>query len=160
DDGSIVCICLTSTDVNGWPTSYQVEWRKLDSSGATLATHTIGTFTGSRDPRAQSPDAFQNALIELSEGPGNTVYVGWSTRDHPVWHSGLIAVDLGLGSVLGQLTIGDRGDGSKDAPLVQDGPIVAGSAGPDRLLVDQGWYTFSPPTTSMPIYQPGFDGLL
>jgi hypothetical protein len=156
-DGSLVCLCLSTTAVNGNTASYSVEWRKLDPKGTVLDRKAIGTFAGTRDPRAQSEDAFQNALVETSDGPGNVVYVGWSTREHPVWHSGIVAVDISTGDILDHLDLPDRDDGSADAPVVVNGPTVLGSAGPGHALIARGWFIFSPTHTTNPVYDPGFD---
>ncbi len=95
----------------------------------------------------------------MSAGPGDLAYVGWSSREHPVWHSGVLTVDMTNGQIISRFDLPDRSDGTADSPILVDGPRIAGSAGDGRVLIDRPWISWSP-ANSPSSYQESHDAFL
>lgn len=162
-DGSVVCLCIsTSVTSGGQPVVMTVQLDRYGSDGSRLASTKIETFTGASDPRdkgAYIPDQPANVLTETAfSNDGRFGFVGWSARAHPVWHSGVLAVDLAAGSVLGRLALPDVTDGVDPARRVVAAPKVIGDAGAGGLLIAEPWYEFTPATAPEPTYT--FDNVL
>jgi hypothetical protein len=161
DDGTLVCICVSSTGAGGAATRYSVEWQQMEPDGTATSRSPIGTFAGMADPETQQVNAAETASIEMSAGDGNAVYVGWSTHESPVWHSGIVAVDITTGEVLQQVRLPDRGDRFGSLPLVVVGPHVVGRTDVDHVLIDRAWYADEPTAPGQPAgVQQGFDAYL
>jgi hypothetical protein len=148
-DGSLLCLCLsTSNVVDGSPTTAEVTLHRFDAAGGSVTSTPIDTFVGEPDPRDAGrflPARPPHVVTAMSaSGDGRYGFVGWSVRAHPVWESGIIAVDLLDGSIVSRLELPDGSTGAADARRVVEAPRVVGSTGADGLLVARAWYGWSP----------------
>ncbi|MEZ0240661.1 MAG: YncE family protein [Chloroflexota bacterium] len=155
-DGSMACLCFTTSGyANGGYTRAAVSLIRYDQSGAVISRTEVTDFEGAPDPRdgvtAEQP---QNAIGAVSySADGRYAFLGWSARNHPVFKTGIVIVDLEAGAVVGSLALPDRSDGEGDARLFADAPRVVGAVGNGRLAISSRWYSWSPVTSSNPTYR-------
>ncbi|MEO7664214.1 MAG: hypothetical protein ABIV26_03745 [Candidatus Limnocylindrales bacterium] len=158
-DGTSVCICVSSSGfITGSATRMKVELVTYDGTGTAGPRMEIGDFAGTPDPRTDaSPEQPGHVFVEVSfSRDGRYAFVGWSLRDHPVWHNGLIAVDLEARAVVARVDLADGSTGSGDSRQVGEAPRVAGETG-GRLIVGRGRYGWSPAGSANPTYHVGMD---
>jgi hypothetical protein len=148
-DGGVGCLCIAGDGYsrNG-SAVVTVSLLRSDSHGSALSTTVVGTYRGTPDPRdpisAQSP---QDATVSISPGPvGGTAIVGWTVHAHPVWRSGLDVVDLASGAVVQHVAMPDRSDGDGTLRVAPVGPRPIGLTGDGDVVLDQGWFSWSPAT--------------
>lgn len=144
-DGTMTCLCVAeSGQVNGNPTRAVVTFERYAPDGAQVASIPVDTFVGQIDPRdpvGSNPDNPSNVLVKTSyTDDGRYGFVGWSARAHPVWHSGIVVVDLGDGSVVSRLDLPDATTGADTARRLVDAPRVVGVGGASELLLARSWY--------------------
>jgi hypothetical protein len=166
DDGSVICICVTADSTAGSVTREVVSWQRLGSDGGWTG-FPIETFVGLPDPRGTTLTFDPSASISISPAGDSAAYVGWSTRQHPIWRSGLIAVDLASGAVLQRVDLPDRDDGPDSQPvIVPFGPQVIGAAGENRVLISRPRWSVSmigsggPTASHSPSVETAFDAFV
>lgn len=156
-DGTMVCLCLKQSDVVGEnPTRVEVTLERFDPAGAPTSTIPIRSFSGEPDPRDVGrfiPERPVHVLTAVGFSAGGRYgFVGWSARAHPVWHSGLLVVDLQSGAVVSELDLPDVSTGEGEARQVVNAPRVIGSTAADGLLVGRSGYGWSPATSESATY--------
>ena len=157
EDGSMVCLCVAeSGNIGGQPTDVSVSLERYDARGKLAVSTPIGQYSGEPDPRDASifvPDRPAHVLTDVSfSDDGRYGFVGWSLRAHPVWHSGVVVVDLSDGSIASRLDLPDSTDGEGDTRRVIDAPRVVGTIHTDSVLIARGFYEWSPPASQEPTY--------
>jgi hypothetical protein len=148
-DGTLTCLCVAeSGQVNGNATRMDVTFEQFAPDGNQAASVPVETFVGKIDPRdpvGSNPDNPSNVLVKMSySDDGRYGFVGWSVRAHPVWHSGVVVVDLLDGSVASRLDLPDATTGADTARRLVDAPRVVGVAGSGELLLARSWYESTP----------------
>jgi hypothetical protein len=143
-DGTLTCLCVAeSGQVNGNPTRMDVTFTQYGPDGSQTASVPVDSFVGQPDPRdpvGSNPDNPSNVLVATSySDDGQYGFVGWSVRAHPVWHSGIVVVDLRDGTVVSKLDLPDATTGTDTARRLVDAPHVVG-AGSGQLLLARSWY--------------------
>ena len=108
DGGTMVCLCVSeSGSIGGMPTDDTVTLDQYDSRGKLTSSSPIQSFSGEPDPRDVGvliPDKPAHVLTNIGYTPdGRYGFVGWSVRAHPVWHSGIVVVDMRDGSIVSRL---------------------------------------------------------
>jgi len=158
-DGTLVCLCLkTGGNVNGSFTNATVSLNRYDRAGTVISRTQVLDVTGAPDPRdgAIFEQPGHAAAGTSFSADGRFAYIGWSTRAHPVWKSGLVVVDLATGSVAQRLGLPDRSDGEGDSRTFADAPRVIGQAG-DHVVVSRGGYSWAPAASTNASYLPFAD---
>jgi hypothetical protein len=156
-DGSMLCLCVAEgTSVGDSPTVATVSLGHYAADGSLLSSTPIETFTGQPDPRDVDhvvPEQPPHVLTALAfSADGNLGYVGWSLRAHPVWKSGIIAVDLADGTIVDRLALPDVGTGDGQGRRVVVAPTVVGVDGPSGLLIGRSWFAWTPVTSQNASY--------
>lgn len=156
-DGSMVCLCVkTSLSVGDQPTVADVTLDRFDPAGSLVSSVPVRSFTGEPDPRDEGlllPDRPAHVLTAMRFSAGGRYgFVGWSARAQPVWHSGLLVVDLQSGAVVSELDLPDASAGDGEARQVVTAPVVVGSIAADGLLVGRSWYRWSPASSESATY--------
>ncbi|HTK44960.1 MAG TPA: hypothetical protein VL749_06385 [Patescibacteria group bacterium] len=156
-DGSMVCLCVAeSGNIGGQPTDVSVSLERYDARGKLAGSTPIEQFSGEPDPRDASifvPERPAHVLTDVSfSDDGRYGFVGWSLRAHPVWHSGVVVVDLADGSIASRLDLPDATDGEGDTRRVIEAPRVAGMIHTGSVLIARGFYEWSPPASQEPTY--------
>jgi hypothetical protein len=144
-DGTLTCLCVAeSGQVNGNATRMDVTFQQFAPDGSQAASVPVETFIGKIDPRdpvGSNPDNPSNVLVKTSySDDGRYGFVGWSVRAHPVWHSGIVVVDLRDGSLVSRLDLPDATTGADTARRLVDAPRVVGVAGSGELVLARSWY--------------------
>jgi hypothetical protein len=156
-DGSMLCLCVAeSGSIGGMPTDMSVTLERYDARGKLEGSTTIRQFSGEPDPRDESifiPERPAHVLVDVGfSDDGRYGFVGWSLRAHPVWHSGVLVVDLSSGQVVGELELPDASDGVDDTRRVVQAPKVVGFIRSGTVLIGRGWYSWSPPASQSPSF--------
>ena len=156
-DGSMLCLCVAEgTRVGESPTVATVSLGHYAADGSLLSSTPIETFTGQPDPRDVDhvvPEQPPHVLTALAfSADGRHGYVGWSLRAHPVWKSGIIAVDLADGTIVDRLELPDADTGEGQGRRVVAAPTVVGVTGPGALLIGRSWFTWTPVTSQNAAY--------
>ena len=155
-----ICVCLTAdTTVAGRSTRITVTYQRFDANGSPIGDAVpIGVYRGTPDPRDGTlPEEPEHVVVRVTHTDPKYAYVGWSLRDHPVWHSGIAVVDTTTGSVITRIDLPDRGDGEGDTRAGVMAPRVLGLTGDGRLVIGRTWYSWSPAASQSPTYHFGTD---
>ena len=155
--GAMVCLCVAETgSIGDQPTDNIVTFERYDPRGKLTSSLPIEHFSGEPDPRDEGTFIAERPAHVLTRitysADGRYGFVGWSERAHPVWHNGIVVVDMGSGSVVSRLALPDATDGEGDTRRVVDAPSVAGSIGGGAVLIARGWYAWSPPASQNATY--------
>jgi hypothetical protein len=143
-DGRYVCLCVTTDAFQGaWPSHAVVELRTYDAAGTPTGTTPVGEYSGGPHPRpiilGEEP---QDIDVAISYSPdGRLGYVGWSTRQPPVWRSGIVVLDLATQGVVRRLELPDTSIGPDDAPVNVLAPRVAVGPEAKDALISRQRYT-------------------
>jgi hypothetical protein len=156
-DGSMVCLCVEeSGSIGGMPTDVTVTFERYDARGKLQGSTPLRQLSGEPDPRDEStfiPERPAHVLTAIAfSDDGRYGFVGWSERAHPVWHSGVLVVNLSNGAIAGTLDLPDSTDGEDNARRVTDAPRVVGSIHSGAVLIARGWYAWSPPASETPSF--------
>ena len=156
-DGSMLCLCVAeSGSIGGMPTDMSVTLERYDARGKLQGSTLIRELSGEPDPRDESifiPERPAHVLVDVGfSDDGRYGFVGWSLRAHPVWHSGVLVVDLSSGQVVGELPLPDASDGADDTRRVVQAPRVVGFIRSGAVLIGRGWYSWSPPASQSPSF--------
>ena len=157
EGGSMVCLCVAeSGSIGGMPTDMTVSLDRYDARGKLQSSTAIQQFSGEPDPRDESvfiPERPSHVLVDVGfSDDGRYGFVGWSFRAHPVWHSGVLVVDLSSGLIVGRLELPDSTDGENDTRRVVDAPHVVGTIHTGTVLIARGYYEWTPPASQQPSY--------
>ncbi len=149
-DGSVLCLCVKeSVRVGGTATVADISLEHYAADGTLLRTDPVDSFTGAPDPRDPTSTSFNYPphvlTVAAFTADGRYGLVGWSLRDHPAWHSGVLLVDLVDGAVLDRLKLPDVTTGDGSARRVVQAPRVVGDAGSATLVVAQTIESWSSP---------------
>jgi hypothetical protein len=160
--GSMLCLCVAeSGSIGGMPTDMIVTLEKYDARGKLVSSSQVERFSGEPDPRDESvfiPERPAHVLTSVTfSDDGRYGLVGWSLRAHPVWHSGVLVVDLGAGTIVSRLDLPDMGDGEDDMRQVIDAPKVVAMIATDRILIGRPSYKWTPPASQDATYTFGND---
>lgn len=155
--GSMLCLCVAeSGSIGGMPTDMTVSIDRYDTRGKLQSSTAIQQFSGEPDPRDESlfiPERPAHVLTDIGfSDDGRYGFVGWSFRAHPVWHSGVLVIDLSSGLIVGRLELPDSTDGVDNARRVTDAPRVVGTIRSGTVLIARGYYEWSPPASQEPSY--------
>ena len=155
--GGFVCLCVEeSGSIGGMPTDHIVTLDRYDSRGKLRSSKAVEEFSGEPDPRDESvfiPERPAHVLTDIGySDDGRYGFVGWSVRAHPVWHSGIVVVDLASGKIVSKLDLPDATDGEGDSRRVVDAPRVVGTIAAGAVLISRGWYEWTPPASEMAMY--------
>ncbi len=158
DGGSMVCLCVSeSGSIAGMPTNNAVSLDRYDSRGKLTSSTPIDSFSGEPDPRDEGvfiPEQPSHVLTDIGySSDGRYGFVGWSVRAHPVWHSGIVVVDLQDGSIVSRLAVPNATDGQGNSRRVVQAPRVVGSIGSAGFLLARGWYEWTPPASQQATYR-------
>ena len=154
-DETLVCLCLaTDRSVRQSDTHAVVTLRRFDAAGHSLSSDVILDVTGVPDPRDGTIPEMPGHVSAWTtfSVDGRYAYVGWSARAHPVWHTGLVVVDLRDGSVIQRIALPDRSTGVGDSRTFADAPRVFASAATGRVVIVQPWYSWSPVASPNPTH--------
>jgi hypothetical protein len=159
EDGKVLCLCVAASgSIDGMPTDMLVSLERYDSRGKLSSSRLIQQFSGEPDPRDEGtfiPERPAHVLTWVGfSDDGKYGLVGWSERAHPVWHSGVLVVDLGDGSIVSRQDLPDATDGEGNTRRMVEAPRVLGSVGDGRVAIAQNWYEWSPPASEMASYAP------
>ena len=169
-DGSMLCLCVEeSGSIGGMPTNISVSFDRYDARGKLQSSATVDEYSGDPDPRDESifvPERPPHVLTSIGfSDDGRYGFVGWSFRAHPVWHSGVLVVDLSSGLTVGRLELPDTTDGEDNSRRVTQAPQVVGTIHSGAVLIARGWYAWSPPASQSPsftsendVFTAAFDG--
>jgi hypothetical protein len=108
----------------------RVTVRTYDAQGHPLASFVPGgsggTFAGRTDPHATVvTDQGASASIDGSlSGDGRMLYLGWTERLPPVWHSGIDVVDLTSGAIVQTVRLPDVASDQAGAAIYPWAPHV------------------------------------
>ena len=157
--GSILCLCVAdSGSIGGMATDMVVSLDRYDTRGKLSSSRLIAQFSGEPDPRDEGtfiPERPAHVLTWVGfSDDGKYGLVGWSERAHPVWHSGVLVVDVGDGSILSRQDLPDATDGEGNTRRMVEAPRFVGTIGDGRIAIAQGWYEWSPPASEMSSYAP------
>ena len=157
EDGSMLCLCVAeSGSIGGQPTDISVSLERYDVRGKLAGSTPIEQFSGEPDPRDASifiPERPAHVLTHVAfSDDGRYGFVGWSFRAHPMWHSGIVVVDLSNGSIASRLALPDATDGEDDTRRVVDAPRIVGTIAGDTVLIARGWYQWTPPASQQAMY--------
>jgi hypothetical protein len=160
--GAMLCLCVAeSGSIGDMPTDMIVTLEKYDARGKLMSSSPIERFSGEPDPRDASifiPERPAHVLTSVSfSEDGRYGFVGWSLRAHPVWHSGVIVVDLGDGSIASHLDLPDMDDGEDDMRQVVNAPRVVATIDAGKVLIGRPSYKWTPPASSQATYTFGND---
>lgn len=138
--GVVVCMCITTSEpIDGAPTRFDVRLKTFTRAATSIRDVPVEALVGKPDPRGPATSA-EHVATSVSFSPHDRLaFVGWSTQDASVWHSGVIIVDIGAGSVTGRLTLPDMTTGAGDARRMVAAPQVLGMAGDDGLFLARSW---------------------
>jgi hypothetical protein len=160
-DGSYFCVCVVFSGHNGSrATDVTINFERYSAAGDFVSRDELGTFNGVPDPRdgAGVPEDPEHVRATVSFGPDyRYAFVGWSARAHPVWHSGVLVVDVQEGRVVSELDLPDATTGEGDTRRMTDAPTVVGSADGD-VVIARSYYTWFPADAAEPNWRPGSDG--
>ena len=145
-DGALACLCFDTDGYARPPTPTRRSVPNVQPGGSRGGDVHPGGLHGIPDPRpAAQKDQPAHIATQTSVSPdGRLGFVGWAAREPPVWHSGVIVVDMTTGAVVARLVLPDVSTGPADAPEQAIAPRVAMSPGGDRLLVTATTYDFGP----------------
>ena len=155
--GGFVCLCVEeSGSIGGMPTDDIVTLDRYDPRGKLSSSKAIEQFSGEPDPRDEAifiPERPAHVLTDISfSDDGRYGFVGWSTRAHPAWHSGVVVVDLATGKVASRLVLPDATDGEGNSRRVVNAPRVVGAIGAGSVLIARAWYEWTPPASQEAMY--------
>jgi hypothetical protein len=109
----------------------RVTLRTYDAQGHPLTSFVPGgsggTFAGRIDPHALVAASDQGASASLDgslSGDGRLLYLGWTERLPPVWHSGIDVVDLTSGKILQTVRLPDVASNQAGAAIYPWAPHV------------------------------------
>lgn len=138
-DGSFACLCVS---VDGWAAgSYShavVSLYRYAAPGAAAQQTKIAEFTGIPDPR--SANAMHVDTVVSYTSDGRLGFVGWSAREPPVWHAGIVVVEMASGKVLQRVALPDISTGEDASPVSAAAPRVAVAPSGGRALVSRHWF--------------------
>jgi hypothetical protein len=159
EDGKILCLCVAASgSIDGMATDMLVSLERYDSRGKLSSSRLIEQFSGEPDPRDEGtfiPERPAHVLTWVGfSDDGKYGLVGWSERAHPVWHSGVLVVNLGDGSIVSRQDLPDATDGEANTRRMVEAPRVVGTVGDGRVAIAQNWYEWSPPASDMASYAP------
>jgi hypothetical protein len=139
-NGVVVCICITTgAFVNGYPTHFDVRLRTFTRATTPIRDVPIDLLVGTPDRRVPATVA-DHVWTSVSFSPdGRYAFVGWSTQDNLVWHSGLLIVDIEAGSIAGRRPFPDMTAGEGDARRTVGAPRVLGGADDGNLILARSW---------------------
>ncbi len=146
-DGSFVCLCIdTDGYVQAAYTHATIVLRTYDAAGKVLDSKALADYTGIPDPRpaAEKDQPYHVDTATLVTTDGRLGFVGWTAREPPTWHSGILVVEMASGRVLDRLALPDVSTGPDDAPVQGLAPRIVLSPARDRLLVTSTAYYFGP----------------
>lgn len=155
-DGTLMCLCLSeSGSVAGRATTASVTLVHLEAGGRVISSREIASFDGAPDPRDEGrtlPDEPRHVLTAMGFSEGGAFgFVGWSTRAHPAWNSGVLVVELTSGEIVASINLSDVTTGDDDSRRVLSAPGVVGQDG-DALVIGRAWYEFTPPDSDSASY--------
>jgi hypothetical protein len=155
--GAMVCLCVEeSGSISGQPTDDIVTFERYDPRGKLTSSLPVERFSGEPDPRDEGVFVAEHPAHVLTEitysADGRYAFVGWSERAHPVWHSGIVVVDMDSGAIVSRLALPDATDGEGDTRRVVGAPKIAGSIGGGALLIARGWYQWAPAASQNPAF--------
>jgi hypothetical protein len=155
--GGFVCLCVEeSGSIGGMPTDHIVTLDRYDPRGKLSSSKPIERFSGEPDPRDESifvPERPAHVLTDISySDDGRYGFVGWSARAHPVWHSGVVVVDLARGEITSRLALPDATDGEGNSRRVINAPRVVGTIQTGSVVISRSWYEWTPPASQEPLY--------
>jgi len=153
--GTLLCLCVEeSGSIGGQPTDDIVSLDRFDARGKLTSSTPIDELSGEPDPRDASifvPERPPHVVTSIGfSDDGRYGFVGWSLRAHPVWHSGVIVVDLATGSIVSRLALPDSTDGEGDRRRVVDAPRVVGTIDTGTVLIARFFYEWTPPESQQP----------
>lgn len=144
-DGTLACLCFDTDGYSqGAYTHATIRFRTYGPDGTAIGNAALGDFTGIPDPRpAAAKDQPSHIATQTSVSPdGRLGFVGWAGREPPLWHMGVVVVDMTSGEVVARLSLPDVSTGADDAPVQAIAPRIALSPAGDRLLVTSSAYRF------------------
>ena len=155
--GSMVCLCVSeSGSIGGMPTDNAVTLDRYDARGKLTSSSPIESFSGEPDPRDEGVLIQEQPAHVLTKigysADGRYGFVGWSVRAHPVWHSGIVVVDMRDGSIVSRLALPDATDGQGDSRRVVNAPGVVGSISSSSVVIARSWYEWTPAASLEPGY--------
>ncbi|HET7181225.1 MAG TPA: hypothetical protein VFI15_03235 [Candidatus Limnocylindrales bacterium] len=139
-DGLVVCICITTAaPVDGYPTRFDVRMKTFTRTTTPIRDNPVEVFVGAPDPRLPATRA-DHVWTSVAFSPDDRfAFVGWSTRDARVWHSGSLVVDIDGGAVVGAAQLPDMTAGDGDARRTVDAPRVLGQAADGTIYLARSW---------------------
>src|SRR4029079_18862258 len=159
EDGKVLCLCVAASgSIDGMPTDMLVSLERYDSRGKLSSSGWIQQCAGEPDPRDEGtfiPERPAHVLTWVGfSDDGKYGLVGWSERAHPVWHSGVLVVDLGDGSIVSRQDLPDATDGEGNTRRMVEAPRVLGSVGDGRGAIAPDWDQGRPPPPRMARHAP------
>lgn len=138
--GLVVCVCITTAaPVDGYPTQFDVRLRTFTRATTPVRDDPVDVLVGKPDPRVP-PTRADHVWTSISFSPDDRyAFIGWSTRDAPVWHGGVIVVDIAAGAVTGRPAFPDMTTGEGDARRTVGAPRVLGQAADGTILLARSW---------------------
>jgi hypothetical protein len=139
-DGLVVCVCITTAaPVDGYPTRFDVRMKTFTRTTTPIRDSPLEVFVGTPDPRLPATHA-DHVFTSVDFSPNDRyAFVGWSSRDAPVWHSGMFVVDIDAGTVVGTQALPDLTAGDGDARRAVDAPRVLGQAADGTIYLARSW---------------------
>jgi DNA-binding beta-propeller fold protein YncE len=155
--GTLLCLCVEeSGSIGGQPTDDIVSLDRFDARGKLTSSTPIEELSGEADPRDTSifvPERPPHVITSIGfSDDGRYGFVGWSLRAHPVWHSGVIVVDLASGSIVSRLALPDATDGEGDTRRVVDAPRIVATIDTGTVLIARFFYEWTPPASPQPSF--------
>lgn len=138
--GLVVCICMTTSDqVDGYPTRVDVRLKTFTRTTTPIQDDPVKVLVGTPDPRTPAFSA-DHVWTSVSFSPDDRyALLGWSTRDGLVWHSGLLVVDIGAATIVGEEAFPDMTAGEGDARRTVGAPRVLGLADDGSVYLARSW---------------------
>jgi len=159
-DGSFACLCVS---VDGWAgnsyTHAAVSFYRYVAPGAAAQQKKIAEFTGIPGPgQASSGDQSMHVDTVVSyTSDGRFGFVGWSAREPPVWHAGIVVVEMASGNVLQRVALPDISAGDGESAVGAAAPRVAVAPSGGRALISRQWFRIDRTTQA---YHAGTDQFL
>jgi hypothetical protein len=159
-DGTFVCLCVSA---DGWAagsyTHAVVSLIRYTAAGSVADRKAIAEFTGIPDSRPTNPQdqsLHVDTLVSYTSD-GRFGFVGWSAREPPVWHAGIVVVEMASGNVLQRVALPDLSTGEDASPVSAAAPRLAVAPSGRRALISRPWFRIDGTTQA---YHAGTDQFL